>query len=183
VDDDERSAMSQAVPVRAGMARVGRVSPRGVLVVAAALLVLAAVVGFTQGRDYFSARGKEQGAADAVAAGRQLAVNFTTLDYRHVDDDTRQVLDGSTGTFKDQYAKNLAALKKVIVANQTVSIVKRSEAAYVSGDSDSARVIVGVVAQNSNTVAPQGTLKTYRMRLDLQRSGSTWKVNGLDFVG
>ena len=166
--------------------RVGRVSsasPWVVATVAVLVLAVAAVVGFTQGRGWFAQRDQDQASADALSAGRQLAVNFTTLDYRHVDQDTQRVLDGATGTFHDQFAKAVASLKKVVVDNKSVSSVKTVNAAVVSADADSARVIVGVVAPTSNASTPQPVDKTYRMRLDLERSGSSWKVSNLDFVG
>jgi Mce-associated membrane protein len=182
VDDDERSAM-RPDPTRATVTRVPSLSPRGVLVAAVVLLVAAALVAFTQGRGYLADRDREQAGADAMAAGRQLAINFVTMDYRQFDDYGKRVLQGAGGDFADQYSKSLADLKKVVVENKTVSSVKRAEAALVSGDADSARVIVGVVAPTSNSATPQPVAKTYRLRLDLQRSGSSWKVVSLDFVG
>ncbi len=54
-----------------------------------ALVVVATLgLGATRGRDWYEARQVEQAQREALAAGRQLAVNFATLDYRHVDEDT-----------------------------------------------------------------------------------------------
>jgi Mce-associated membrane protein len=52
----------------------------------------------------------------------------------------------------------------------------------VSGDDDSAKVIVGVVAPTSNASTPKAEKKTYRLRLDLVKVGDAWKVSNLDFV-
>ena len=61
-----------------------------------ALVVLATVVlAATRGRAWYDARQVQQAQRDALAAGRQLAVNFATLDYRKVDIDTRVKLNGA----------------------------------------------------------------------------------------
>jgi Mce-associated membrane protein len=73
-----------------------------------------------------------------------------------------------------------------VVANHAVSSVKQVKAGLVSSDQDSAQVIVGVVAPTSNTATPKAVDKTYRLRLDLQRTSDTttpWKVINLVFVG
>lgn len=169
--------------VRLATGWAASVTPRLVWALATVVLVATVAVGATLGRDWWTARQLAQANASALAAGRQLAVNFATIDYRHVDQDTALVRSGATGPFLTSYASSLAQLKKVLVANRSVSTVERAEAGLVSGDLDSARVIVGIVAPTSNTAIPQGEKKTYRIRLDLQRAGDSWKVAGLDFVG
>lgn len=149
-----------------------------------ALVVLATVVlAATRGRAWYDARQVQQAQREALAAGRQLAVNFATLDYRKVDADTDRVKQGATGEFLDSYTTSLTDLRKVVTDNRSTSRVERAEAALVSGDRDSAQVIVGVVAPTSNTNAPDGETKTYRIKLGLREVGGTWKVERLEFVG
>lgn len=150
-----------------------------VVVVTVATVVLAA----TGGRSWYAARQVEQAHREALAAGRQLAVNFATLDYRTVDEDTARVKAGATGEFLDSYTTSLADLRSVVVENTSTSRVERAEAALVSGDRDSAQVIVGVVAPTTNTNIPDGETKTYRLKLGLREVGGTWKVERLEFVG
>lgn len=150
---------------------------------AALVLVATVVLAATGGRAWYDSRERQQAQREALAAGRQLAVNFATLDYRSVDADTARVRDGATGAFLEQYTTSLADLRKVIVDNRSTSRVERAEAAYVSGDTDSARVIVGVVAPTTNTNLPDGETKTYRISLGLREVAGTWKVETLDFVG
>ena len=149
----------------------------------AVVLALTAVLAVTRGRAWFEARAVESAQRDALAAGRQLAVNFATLDYRTVDADTGRVRSGATGEFLASYTKSLADLRSVVIENKSTSTVERAEAAVVSGDRDSASVIVGVVAPTTNSNAPEGEKKTYRMKLGLREVGGTWKVERLEFVG
>jgi len=163
--------------------RVTRITPRLVWVLAAVILLASVALGATRGREWYAARQADQANAAALAAARQLAINFVTVDYRHVDADTVRVKAGATGTFLKSYSSSVEELKKVLVANQTVSTVQRTEASIVSGDPDSAVALVGVVAPTTNTAVPGGETKTYRMRLELRKSGQAWKVENLEFVG
>lgn len=157
---------------------------RPALWAAVAVVVLATVaLAGTGGRAWYQARQVEQAQREALAAGRQLAVNFATLDYRSVDEDTARVRAGATGEFLDSYTTSLADLRTVVVQNESTSRVERAEAALVSGDRDSAQVIVGVVAPTTNTNVPDGETKTYRIKLGLREVGGTWKVERLEFVG
>ena len=163
---------------------MSRVPPARVLwLLTAVALVATVALAATRGRDWWQERSTSQAQTEALAAGRQHAVNFATIDYRKVDEDTRRVKAGATGEFLSSYTSQLEDLKKVIVDNKSVSKVERAEAALVNGDDDSATVIVGVIAPTSNTVVPQGEKKTYRTKLGLRRVGEQWKVERLEFVG
>ena len=163
--------------------RALRVTPKTVWVVVAVALVASLALGATRGRDWYAARQAEAANAAALAAAKQLAINFVTVDYTKVDADVARVKAGATGEFLKSYSTSTADLTKVLVANKTISTVQRTEAAIVSGDQDSAVALVGVVAPTRNTSVPNGETKTYRMRLDLRMVGHAWKVENLEFVG
>lgn len=160
-----------------------RITPRLVWAVVAVALVASLALGATRGREWYAARQTEAANAAAVAAARQLAINFVTVDHQKVDADVARVKAGATGEFLKSYSTSMEELKKVLVANKTVSTVERTEAALVSGDRDSAVALVGVVAPTKNTAVPDGETKTYRMRLELRAVGEEWKVENLEFVG
>ena len=163
--------------------RAARITPRILWAVAALVLVAAVALAATLGRDAYTAHQTQKAQAQAIAAAKQLAVNFVTVDHEQVDRDTARVKAGATGTFLKSYTTSIEELKKVIVSNKTVSKAERTEAALVSGDLDSAVVLVGVVAPTTNTSVPDGEKKTYRMRLELRKASDAWKVENLEFVG
>lgn len=170
-------------PTASARSRTARITPRGLWALAALVLVAALAVGATLGRQAWAAHQDQQARAEAVAAAKQLAVNFVTVDYRKVDEDVARVRAGATGSFLQSYTSSVEELKKVLVQNKTVSRPERTEAALVSGDRDSAVVLVGVVAPTQNTSVPDGEKKTYRMRMELRRASDAWKVENLEFVG
>ena len=184
-DSTPRSASADTrqearTPHRVGVARI---TPRLVWVLVTLALVASVALGATRGREWYAARQTTAANAAATAAARQLAINFVSVDYAKVDADTARVRAGATGEFLKSYSTSVDQLKKVLVANKTVSTVQRSEAALVSGDLDSAVALVGVVAPTKNTAVPAGETKTYRMRLELRKVGADWKVENLEFVG
>ncbi|MEO7069030.1 MAG: hypothetical protein ABI131_00895 [Nostocoides sp.] len=173
----------QGTAVRAPRSMSARIGPRLLWMVTALVLLATIALAATRGRDWWQERKIDQAHAAALAAGRQLAINFTTLDYRTVDADAGRVKAGATGDFLASYTDSWTSLKSLVVQNKTVSKVQTAEAALESGDLDAAQVIVGVVAPTSNTSVPAGEKKTYRMKLGLRLVGSQWKVESLDFVG
>jgi Mce-associated membrane protein len=160
-----------------------RPGPRLLWGLAAVLAVATVVVLASLGRSAWAEREAAATRAEALAAGKQLAVNFVTMNHATFDADSARVLAGATGDFHKEYAESVAKLKPVVVENKTVSKVERAEASLVSADADSAKVIVGVVAPTTNAAATSPEKKTYRLRLDLARVGAEWKVSSLDFVG
>ncbi|WP_426563118.1 hypothetical protein ACPPVT_19255 [Angustibacter sp. McL0619] len=157
---------------------------RNLLAVGMALLVLAAVVvGGFAGRRVLDARRDAAAGDDAVAAASQLGVNFTTLDYQTFDRDSSRVLAGSTGEFKKEFTAQSAELRKLVTANKAVSKGKVLSAGLVSRDADSARVLLVVDADVTNSSAATAVPRHYRIQVDLSRAGSRWLANQLQFVG
>lgn len=157
--------------------------PRTLWLLAAVLVLMTVAVVATLGRTAWTQRQADDSRAEALAAGRQLAVNFVTMSHTTFDADTARVLAGATGEFRKEYSESVAKLKPVVVSNRTVSRVERAEASLVSADDDSAKVIVGVVAPTTNAATTTPEKKTYRLRLGLTKVGTDWKVDSLDFVG
>lgn len=130
-------------------------------------------------------RPARQGAATPGHPGRarQSALNFTSLDYRHYDRDSANVLEGATGDFKKQFAAQTEQLTKLVAANKSVSEGQVLEAGIVRSDEHSARVLVVADSKVTNTAAPKGEARTYRLQLDLVHRDGRWLTSDVEFVG
>ncbi|MFI6356655.1 hypothetical protein ACIBJF_29240 [Streptomyces sp. NPDC050743] len=148
-----------------------------------AATVLTTVLAVWLGLKLADQRGAEQRRQDVLAAARQSALNFTSLDYRHYDRDSRNVLKGATGDFKKQFAAQTAQLTKLVAQNKSVSEGQVLEAGIVRSDARSARVLVVADSKVTNTAAPEGQARTYRLQLDLVRAGGRWLTSDVTFVG
>ncbi|MEU6770179.1 hypothetical protein [Streptomyces sp. NPDC046759] len=149
----------------------------------AAATVLTSVLCVWLGLKLADQRAAEHRRQDILAAARQSALNFTSLDYRHYDRDSRTVLQGATGDFKKQFAAQTAQLTKLVAQNKSVSEGQVLEVGIVRSGARSARVLVVADGKVTNTAAPEGRARTYRLQLDLVRVGGRWLTSDVTFVG
>ncbi|MEU6577284.1 hypothetical protein [Streptomyces sp. NPDC046805] len=149
---------------------------------AIALALLAATSGYL-GVQAHQQRAEEQRRQDILAAARQSALNFTSLDYRHYDRDSRNVLKDATGKFKKEFAAQTAQLTKLVTTNKSVSEGQILDAGIIRADENSARVLVAADSKVANTAAPDGQARNYRLQLDLVRKGGRWLTSDVEFVG
>ena len=125
----------------------------------------------------------EQRRQDLLAAARQSALNFTSLDYRHYDRDSANVLESATGDFKKQFAAQTEELTQLVAQNKSVSEGQVLEAGIVRSDEHSARVLVVADSRVTNIAAPKGEARTYRLQLDLVHRDGRWLTSDVEFVG
>ena len=130
-----------------------------------------------------AAAARDDRRAEVLHAARQQTVNFTTLDYRHIDRDLGRVLKGSTGDFRKQFRAGTQNLTELVTANKAVAKGAVLEAGIVSSDSDSAEVLVVADSTVVNTASPKGEKRHYRLQLKLVRQQGRWLVSDLTFVG
>jgi Mce-associated membrane protein len=128
-------------------------------------------------------RETDQRRQDILAAARQSALNFTSLDYRHYDRDSANVLAGATGEFKKQFTAQTDQLTKLVAQNKSVSEGQVLEAGLVRSDENSARVLVVADSKVTNTAVPEGEARTYRLQLDLVHKDGRWLTSDVEFVG
>ncbi|MFI1398035.1 hypothetical protein [Streptomyces sp. NPDC020681] len=150
--------------------------------VAAATALTMALTGWLGVRLY-EQQAENRRHQDILAAARQSALNFTSLDYRHYARDSENVLKGAAGDFKEQFAAQTAELTKLVAANKSVSEGQVLEAGITRADERTARVLVVADSKVTNTAAPAGQARTYRLQLDLVLEGGRWLTSDVEFVG
>jgi Mce-associated membrane protein len=162
-----------------GKALSGRVM--SVALVATTVVVTALTIWLAFGLQ--AQREADQRRQDILAAARQSALNFTSLDYRHYERDSANVLAGATGDFKKQFAAQTDELTDLVDQNKSVSEGQVLEAGIVRSDENSARVLVVADSKVTNTAVPQGEARTYRLQLDLVHKDGRWLTSDVEFVG
>ncbi|MFD2685506.1 hypothetical protein ACFS5L_11760 [Streptomyces phyllanthi] len=159
--------------------RRGRVLSAGL----AAATVLTTVLSVWLALGLSEQHAADQRRQDILAAARQSALNFTSLDYRHYDRDSGNVLKGATGDFKKQFAAQTEELTALVAENRSVSEGQVLEAGVVRSDERSARVLVVADSKVTNTAVPEGEARTYRLQLDLVLKDGRWLTSDVEFVG
>jgi len=166
---------------------MGRKAPlfsgvRGVLFAGVIALLLAGVLTGWLGWRTYQSEQTERLHNIFLQAASQGALNLTTIDFAHADADIQRVLDGSMGTFYDDFQQRAAAFEDVVKKTQSKTEGTVTSAGIESISGDSARVLVAVSVKTSNLAAPQQHPRLWRMRIDVQRVGDRAKVTNVGFV-
>ncbi|MGW1881533.1 hypothetical protein [Streptomyces sp. NPDC001970] len=160
-------------------ARRGRAMPASLAVATVLTTALSGLLTY----EVYEQRVEEQRHQAILAAARQSALNFTSLDHRHYSRDSANVLKGATGEFREQFAAQTAELTKLVAANKSVSEGQVLEAGIARADERTARVLVVADSKVTNVAAPEGQARTYRLQLDLVLENGRWLTSDVEFVG
>jgi Mce-associated membrane protein len=111
---------------------------------------------------------------EALAAGRQIAVDFAAYDYRHLAQDFKTVADESTAPFKEQYLTQSTGVHDLIVKAKSVSTAEVASAGLVSATEDKATVVIALnrTVDNSSLDTPQSD--SFGLQIVLLHKGGRW---------
>ncbi len=146
-----------------------------------AVVALAGLCGWLGFRTYQSHKSAEERSL-FLQVGRQAALNLTTIDFEHADEDVQRVLDSSTGTFYDDFNTRAQPFKEVVKQAKSKSVGTIAEAGIESETEDGAEVLVAVTVRTSNAGAAEQEPRAWRMRITVQKVGDEAKVANVRFV-
>jgi Mce-associated membrane protein len=164
-------------PAKAPMSHVRLATILGLV----AVVALAGLCGWLGYRTYESRKAADQRNL-FLQVGRQAALNLTTIDFEHADEDVQRVLDSSTGTFYDDFQARAQPFKEVVKQAKSKSVGTVSEAGVESISDDGADVLVAVTVETSNAGAAEQEPRAWRMRITVQKVGDEAKVANVRFV-
>ncbi|QLL09839.1 Mce protein [Mycobacterium vicinigordonae] len=172
-DDDARRAKS----VRSWFTPLRLAAAVGLVVV----LSLGGLVGWLGVRTYEMRQDQELREL-FLRVGRQGAVNLTTIDWQNVNNDIQRILDSATGAFYEDFSKRSQPFIDIVKKVQSKSVGTVTEAGLESVSHNEARVLVAISVKTSNLGAEDQPLRSWRMRLDVQRVGDGAKISNVLFV-
>jgi Mce-associated membrane protein len=180
VDTEDEAADDSAaeqVPAKTPMSHVRLATTLGL----AAVVALAALCGWLGFRTYQSHQAAQERNL-YLQVGRQAALNLTTIDFEHADEDVQRVLDSSTGTFYDDFQARAQPFKEVVKQAKSKSVGTIAEAGVETVNEDGAEVLVAVTVRTSNAGAAEQEPRAWRMRITVQRVDDQAKVANVRFV-
>jgi Mce-associated membrane protein len=154
------------------------------LALVAGLVVILALGGLT---GWLGFRAYQSHQVDAqrkvfLQVGRQAALNLTTIDFQHVDDDVKRILDSATGTFYDDFQQRAQPFTEVVRQVRSTSVGTVTEAGLESESADEAQVLVAVAVHTTIEGQPEQQERPWRMRILVQKVGDDTKVSNVEFV-
>lgn len=171
----------QAKQTPEGLQRLRSDTRLGIAIGVAAIVILASLGSWLGYRSHQDRQSDLQRRL-FVAAGRQAALNLTTISYTEVDADLARILDSAVGRFRDDFQQRSQPFIEVVKKAQSKSEGTVTEAGLESQSGDQAQVLVAVSVKTSNAGALQQDPRLWRMRISVQQAGNSAEVSDVQFV-
>jgi Mce-associated membrane protein len=121
--------------------------------------------------------------ADQLESATAMAVAMTNLDYREPDSAIKAVQGLASGDFLKQYNSATSDLKKLATEAKSTMTGKVVWSGLVSGDKDSATIIVATTGTVSNKETDfKERENNYRIQVELVLDEGKWLTRDLQFV-
>ena len=173
------TAGTSVPPPPAGRSGVGALTVVAV-VVAVVMLAAAAVFAVLYVRSRSNASELADTRATVVSAAANLAVDFSSYDYRRLDTDFARVERQLTPAFRKSYSATAGALKATLVQYKAVGTARVLDSGLSRLSSSKATVIVFLDQTVTRSTSPTPSVDRNRIRVRLERSGDRWLVSALD---
>jgi len=156
---------------------------RARLVVSLGVVLVMTIGGLAGWLGYRALQAQREGALRAMfmQMARQGALDLTTIDYTHADNDVHRILDGATGKFRADFQSRSRPLVDVVKQTRSKSQGTITEAGLESFHQDSAQALLAV-AVTTTYAGNQSDSKAWRMRIDMQKVGNSAKISNVEFV-
>jgi Mce-associated membrane protein len=152
-------------------------APRWAAVAAVAIVV--AVAGW-EGWLLYQRHQKDVAAEQALDAATKYAVVLTSIDTNALDQNFTEVLDGSTGEFKDMYAKSSTQLRQLLVDNKAAARGVVIDAAVKSATTDKVEVLLFVDQSVSNLAVPDPRIDRSRIKMTMEYVDGRWLASKVE---
>ena len=147
-------------------------------------LAALAVAGFATsgylGWQLWQDRQVEQAAAQAQTAAVAYAQVLTSIDSDNVDENFAQVLDGSTGEFKDMYTKSSTQLRQLLIDNEASARGVVLESAVQSASENQVVVLLFVDQSVQNTSVPDPRIDRSRIKMTMDYVDGRWRASQVE---
>ena len=151
---------------------------------AVGLIVIVVLGGLTGWLGTEAHRSNQQVAQRALflSAGRQGALNLTSVNGADAEAAVQRILDSSTGPFHEDFQKNAGPFVDVLKQTQSSSEGTITEAGVESLTEGQAEILVAVSVKTVTPGSPDGPPRLWRMRLSVQEVDDGAKVSNVQFV-
>jgi len=134
---------------------------------------------------YFGWQYKQQKDIDsasraALSSAERFAVTLTSIDTNSIDQNFAQVVDGSTGEFKDMYSQSASQLRQVLIDNKAMSKGTVIDSAVKSRSKTKVDVVLFVDQWITNVASPQPRLDRSRVAMTMELVDGKWLASKVE---
>lgn len=147
--------------------------------VAAAFVAVLAGAGFF-GWKWWQATELTKAGESAREAAVAYAQVLTSIDSDKVDENFIQVLDGSTGEFKDMYTQSSVQLRQLLIDNKASAHGVVVESAVQSVKPDQVVVLLFVDQSVSNVNMPDPRIDRSRIKMTMDYVDGRWRASKVE---
>lgn len=154
---------------------LGGTRSRRIGVIVLALLAVAGLAGTAWfGTQWRSAQNTDKAADAAVVAARQFTNTLTSVSANSLDKDFTAVLAGSTGEFRQMYAKSSDQLRQLLIDNKAQAKGSVLASGVVSASTDKVVVVMFVDQTVQNVSNTQPRIDRSRIRVTMTKHDGRW---------
>jgi len=188
--DSEASVIDDAEekPERSRLRWLSRLRRPRLSTVAAAVAIVV-IVGALAGSvfmvlDHRHAIEQRRRAAEFTAAARQGIVTLTSLDFEHAKEGVQNIIDVSTGSFKDDFVKMADDFTKVVQESKVVAqgSVQADAVDLNTMTDDSAVVLIASTSEVTNAAGAKQEPRKYRLIVTVARDRGQLKLSKVEFL-
>jgi Mce-associated membrane protein len=151
---------------------------------AAALILICVFCGASgymmwQHRD---ATQRAQRAAQIVAGARQGVVSLTSFDFKRAKEGTQQIIDSSTGKFRDEFKQRASDFERMVEQSKEVIEETVNAVAIESMNDHSASVLVSTTSRKTNSAGVKDQPRVWRLLVTVTEDGGQYKMSRVEFL-
>lgn len=125
---------------------------------------------------------EQERAAEYAAGARQAVVTLMSLDFNNANDDVQDIIDNSTGEFRDDFQSAAGDFVKAAQDSKVVAEATVQSAAVESMTGDSAVVLVAATSKVTNTAGAKQEPRAWRLSVNVVRDGGQIKLSKVEFI-
>lgn len=119
---------------------------------------------------------------EAQQAAIKYAGVLTSIDSNNVDDNFRQVLDGSTGEFKDMYTQSSVQLRQLLIDNKASARGVVVDSAIASESANKVVVLVFIDQTVANMSVPDPRIDRSRIKMTMEKIDGRWRASKVQLL-
>lgn len=120
--------------------------------------------------------------AEIVDAARTGVTALLSIDYNRAQQDVQHVIDLSTGTFRDDFARGADDFVKTAQQSKAVTVGSVKSAALDKETPDGAVVLLAASSTVTNANGAHQDPRAWRMSVTVARDGDKYKMSNVEFV-